>query len=88
MSASDALSAIVLAAGQGTRMRSTTPKVLHTIAGRPLAAWAIEAVRPAAVAPVDCCVSRLLSSVRTVASIAAFTLLPIATKIRATIPEI
>jgi bifunctional UDP-N-acetylglucosamine pyrophosphorylase / glucosamine-1-phosphate N-acetyltransferase len=28
--------AIVLAAGQGTRMKSTTPKVLHTIAGRPL----------------------------------------------------
>lgn len=30
------LAIIVLAAGQGTRMRSTLPKVLHPIAGRPL----------------------------------------------------
>jgi len=30
---------IVLAAGQGTRMRSTTPKVLHEICGRPMALW-------------------------------------------------
>ncbi len=30
------LSVVVLAAGQGTRMRSTLPKVLHCIAGRPL----------------------------------------------------
>lgn len=30
------LAVIVLAAGQGTRMKSATPKVLHTIAGAPL----------------------------------------------------
>ncbi len=30
------LSAVVLAAGEGTRMRSTTPKVLHPICGRPM----------------------------------------------------
>jgi len=30
------LSVVVLAAGQGTRMKSRLPKVLHTIAGRPL----------------------------------------------------
>jgi bifunctional UDP-N-acetylglucosamine pyrophosphorylase/glucosamine-1-phosphate N-acetyltransferase len=34
---------IVLAAGQGTRMRSRTPKVLHQIAGRSLIAHAIAA---------------------------------------------
>ena len=31
-----ATSAIVLAAGQGTRMRSRVPKVLHALAGRPI----------------------------------------------------
>lgn len=30
------LDVVILAAGQGTRMRSKTPKVLHTLAGRPL----------------------------------------------------
>ena len=27
---------VVLAAGEGTRMRSTTPKVLHPLCGRPM----------------------------------------------------
>lgn len=35
--------AVVLAAGQGTRMRSETPKVLHAVAGRPMLHWVIEA---------------------------------------------
>jgi bifunctional UDP-N-acetylglucosamine pyrophosphorylase / glucosamine-1-phosphate N-acetyltransferase len=30
------LSAVVLAAGEGTRMRSSTPKVLHALCGRPM----------------------------------------------------
>ncbi len=34
---------IVLAAGQGTRMRSTVPKMLHELCGRPLVAWPIAA---------------------------------------------
>ncbi len=37
------LSAVVLAAGQGTRMKSTLPKVLHPLAGRPLLAYPIRA---------------------------------------------
>ncbi len=30
------LAAVVLAAGEGTRMRSSTPKVLHSLCGRPI----------------------------------------------------
>ncbi|MCF8539262.1 MAG: NTP transferase domain-containing protein, partial [Candidatus Nanopelagicales bacterium] len=34
---------IILAAGEGTRMKSTTPKVLHHIAGRTLINHVVEA---------------------------------------------
>jgi bifunctional UDP-N-acetylglucosamine pyrophosphorylase/glucosamine-1-phosphate N-acetyltransferase len=47
--------AIVLAAGEGTRMRSAQPKVLHAVAGRSLLAHVLTAVagiEPAAVAVV------------------------------------
>jgi bifunctional UDP-N-acetylglucosamine pyrophosphorylase / glucosamine-1-phosphate N-acetyltransferase len=36
--------AIVLAAGEGTRMRSARPKVLHAVAGRSLLAHVLTAV--------------------------------------------
>src|SRR3954452_14714534 len=39
--------AIVLAAGEGTRMRSQRPKVLHEIAGRSLLRHTLEAVKAA-----------------------------------------
>jgi len=39
------LDVIVLAAGQGKRMRSTLPKVLHPLAGRPLLAHVLDAAR-------------------------------------------
>jgi bifunctional UDP-N-acetylglucosamine pyrophosphorylase / glucosamine-1-phosphate N-acetyltransferase len=35
--------AIVLAAGQGTRMRSRTPKVLHELCGLPMVCWPVRA---------------------------------------------
>ncbi len=41
--------AIVLAAGEGTRMRSARPKVLHAIAGRSLLAHVLAAVRGAGI---------------------------------------
>ncbi|QKT03598.1 bifunctional UDP-N-acetylglucosamine diphosphorylase/glucosamine-1-phosphate N-acetyltransferase GlmU [Ectothiorhodospiraceae bacterium 2226] len=47
-----ALSVVVLAAGQGTRMRSRVPKVLHTLADRPLLAHVLDtaaALQPAAI---------------------------------------
>ena len=38
------VTAILLAAGQGTRMKSNLPKVLHPIAGRPMIWHALEAI--------------------------------------------
>src|SRR5699024_9451702 len=37
------LTTLILAAGEGTRMRSRTPKVLHRIGGRPLIGHAVRA---------------------------------------------
>ncbi len=37
--------AVILAAGQGTRMRSALPKVLHPLLGRPMASYAIDTAR-------------------------------------------
>ena len=39
------LDVIVLAAGQGTRMRSALPKVLHPLGGRPLLAYVLDTAR-------------------------------------------
>jgi bifunctional UDP-N-acetylglucosamine pyrophosphorylase / glucosamine-1-phosphate N-acetyltransferase len=39
------LSIVILAAGQGTRMRSSLPKVLHPLGGRPLLAHVIDRAR-------------------------------------------
>jgi len=41
------IKAVILAAGQGSRMRSELPKVLHPILGHPLAWYALEASRQA-----------------------------------------
>ena len=38
---------VIMAAGEGTRMRSATPKVLHDLCGRPLVAWPVTAARAA-----------------------------------------
>ena len=44
---STAPTALIMAAGQGTRMRSSVPKVLHEVCGRPMVAWPILAAREA-----------------------------------------
>jgi bifunctional UDP-N-acetylglucosamine pyrophosphorylase / glucosamine-1-phosphate N-acetyltransferase len=38
--------AVILAAGGGTRMKSAIPKVMHPIAGQPMIAYPLEALRP------------------------------------------
>jgi len=38
---------LILAAGSGTRMRSSTPKVLHELCGRPMILWPVAAAREA-----------------------------------------
>ncbi len=39
------LSVVVLAAGEGKRMRSKHPKVLHTVAGKPMLAHVLSAAK-------------------------------------------
>jgi bifunctional UDP-N-acetylglucosamine pyrophosphorylase / glucosamine-1-phosphate N-acetyltransferase len=46
-----------MAAGSGTRMRSSTPKMLHPVCGRPMVAWPILAAREAGAGRVAAIVS-------------------------------
>jgi bifunctional UDP-N-acetylglucosamine pyrophosphorylase/glucosamine-1-phosphate N-acetyltransferase len=46
-----------MAAGEGTRMRSSTPKMLHQVCGRPMVAWPIVAAREAGAGRVVAIVS-------------------------------
>ena len=39
------VTAVLLAAGQGTRMKSDLPKVLHPVIGRPMVSYGLEAAR-------------------------------------------
>jgi bifunctional UDP-N-acetylglucosamine pyrophosphorylase/glucosamine-1-phosphate N-acetyltransferase len=48
----DGLACIVLAAGKGTRMRSSRAKVLHTLLGRPLVIYPVELARQIGADPV------------------------------------
>lgn len=48
------LNVVILAAGMGKRMRSSRPKVLHTLAGKPLLAHVLDAAR--ALSPNKICV--------------------------------
>ena len=41
--------AVVLAAGKGTRMRSSLPKVLHELRGKPLLGYVLDAIRNAGI---------------------------------------
>jgi bifunctional UDP-N-acetylglucosamine pyrophosphorylase/glucosamine-1-phosphate N-acetyltransferase len=43
---------LIMAAGQGTRMRSDVPKVLHRVAGKTLVQWVVDSARAAGAARV------------------------------------
>ena len=45
MSNNQSISVVILAAGQGTRMKSSTPKVLHEISGKSMLFHAIDAAQ-------------------------------------------
>jgi bifunctional UDP-N-acetylglucosamine pyrophosphorylase / glucosamine-1-phosphate N-acetyltransferase len=44
---SDGTTVLIMAAGEGTRMRSSTPKPLHPVCGRAMVAWPVIAAREA-----------------------------------------
>jgi bifunctional UDP-N-acetylglucosamine pyrophosphorylase/glucosamine-1-phosphate N-acetyltransferase len=48
------LTVLVMAAGRGTRMRSSLPKVLHPICGKPMIEWVVDAARAAGATEVVC----------------------------------
>jgi len=49
--ANHSMAAVILAAGQGTRMKSAKPKILHPIAGEPMLGHVIRAAAAAGAAP-------------------------------------
>ena len=46
------VAAVILAAGQGTRMRSSLPKVLHPVAGVPMVLWPIRNAQALGASPI------------------------------------
>jgi bifunctional UDP-N-acetylglucosamine pyrophosphorylase / glucosamine-1-phosphate N-acetyltransferase len=61
---SSSLAAVVLAAGQGTRMRSSMAKVLHPVLGRPMLAHVLDAARAAGADRVAVVVGHQAEAVR------------------------
>lgn len=51
------LSAIILAAGKGSRMHSSLPKVLHKICGRPMVTYTLENLRASGIGDITAVIS-------------------------------
>jgi bifunctional UDP-N-acetylglucosamine pyrophosphorylase/glucosamine-1-phosphate N-acetyltransferase len=58
------ITAIILAAGQGTRMKSSQPKVLHQILGRPMIACLLDTLKEVGVADIVVVVGHQAEAVR------------------------
>jgi len=58
------IAAIVLAAGQGTRMKSNLPKVLHPVAGAPMICWVIDRLERLKISPIYVVVGYKADAVR------------------------
>lgn len=65
--------AIILAAGESTRMKSATSKVLHPVAGRPMIAHVVDALASASIIDVALVVGRDAEAVSTAASTGSVT---------------
>jgi bifunctional UDP-N-acetylglucosamine pyrophosphorylase/glucosamine-1-phosphate N-acetyltransferase len=55
---------VILAAGMGTRMKSDMPKVLHSVCGKPLCGWVIDASLKAGADEVVCVVGHKADMVK------------------------
>jgi bifunctional UDP-N-acetylglucosamine pyrophosphorylase/glucosamine-1-phosphate N-acetyltransferase len=62
------LAGIILAAGQGTRMKSARPKVMHEVAGRPMLGHVMAAMRAAGIERIVVVTAADAEEVRTYAS--------------------
>ena len=58
---STSVSAVVLAAGMGTRMKSNLPKVLHKVCGKPMVSHVVDALKASGVGRVGLVLSEQLS---------------------------
>jgi len=58
------IAAVILAAGQGTRMKSDLPKVLHRVAGRSLVAWSLHHAQSLGIDPIVLVVGNGAEAVR------------------------
>lgn len=56
-------SAIVLAAGAGTRMKSSRPKVAHELLGKPLVRWVVDVAHDAGIDDVVCVLGHMRDQV-------------------------
>ena len=58
------IKAVILAGGLGTRMKSSNPKVLHNLGGRPMIEYIIDAVKDAGIKDIICVVGHKSSVVK------------------------